>query len=79
MLTLFFQLNEPMTVDEDLQLPYTMDEYQLKNPYQATVLRTGVNRALPSYIPEMLDETMLAMEDTFRALHTGGKLHESCK
>jgi hypothetical protein len=65
-----------MTVDDDLQLPYTMDEYQLKNPYQAAVLRMGVNRALPSYIPEMLEETVLAMEDTFRALRTDGKFPE---
>ncbi|EKM80951.1 hypothetical protein AGABI1DRAFT_119490 [Agaricus bisporus var. burnettii JB137-S8] len=59
-----------MTVDNDLQLPYTMDEHQLKNPYQAAVLRKDVNRALPGYIPEMLEETTLAIEDAFRALRT---------
>lgn len=63
-------LNEPMTVDDDLQLPYTMDEHQLKNPYQATVLRTDVNRALPSYIPEMLEESILAIEDALGPLKT---------
>lgn len=62
-----------MTVDNDLQLPYTMDEHQLKNPYQAAVLRKDVNRALPGYIPEMLEETTLAIEDAFCALRMGGK------
>lgn len=67
------QLNEPVTVDEDLQLPYTMDEYQLKNPYQATVLRRDVNKALPIYIPEMLEESILAMAEAFRPFETASE------
>ncbi|KAF8161079.1 cytochrome P450 [Crassisporium funariophilum] len=55
-----------MAVNEDLQLPYTMDAHQLSNPYQATVLRTAVNRALPAYIPELFDESVLAMDETFK-------------
>ncbi|KAF9012312.1 cytochrome P450 [Cyathus striatus] len=50
-----------MAVNEDLQLPYTMDIHQLRNPYQAAVLRTDVNRAIPAYIPEILEESQLAM------------------
>ncbi|PPQ67316.1 hypothetical protein CVT25_005900 [Psilocybe cyanescens] len=58
--------NETMAVNEDLQLPYTMDVHQLRNPYQAKVLRTDVSRAIPSYIPELLDESILALEDAFK-------------
>ncbi|KAF8973287.1 cytochrome P450 [Flammula alnicola] len=54
-----------MAVNEDLQLPYTMDAHQLSNPYQARVLRTDVNRAIPSFIPEILDESILAMNEAF--------------
>jgi len=43
-----------------------MDPHQLDNPYQAKVLRTDVNRAIPSYIPEILDESVLAMDDKFK-------------
>ncbi|KAF5386049.1 hypothetical protein D9615_002542 [Tricholomella constricta] len=64
--------NEPMAVDEDLQLPYTMDVHQMENPYQARVLRTDVNRAIPSFIPEILDESNLAMTETLE-VSTEGK------
>jgi hypothetical protein len=52
-----------MAVSDDLQLPYTMDVHQMENPYQATVLRTDVNRAIPLYIPEILEESILAMDE----------------
>ncbi|KAF9531618.1 cytochrome P450 [Crepidotus variabilis] len=55
-----------MAVNEDLQLPYTMDRHQLETPYQARVLRTDVNRTLPTYIPDLLEESTLAMEGRFR-------------
>ncbi|KAF9566781.1 cytochrome P450 [Agrocybe pediades] len=61
-----------MAVNEDLQLPYTMDEHQLSTPYQARVLRTDVNRAIPSYVPEILDESMLAMDETFKDSDSNG-------
>ncbi|GLB37078.1 putative cytochrome p450 [Lyophyllum shimeji] len=56
--------NEPMAVSEDLQLPYTMDVHQMENPYQASVLRTDVNRAIPSFIAEILEESNLVMAET---------------
>ncbi|KAF8893357.1 cytochrome P450 [Infundibulicybe gibba] len=56
-----------MAVNEDLQLPYTMNEAQLQNPYQAAVIRTNVNRAIPTFIPEILDESDLAMGETFKS------------
>lgn len=64
--------NQPMAVNEDLQLPYTMDVHQLRNPYQASVLRTDVNRAISSYIPEILDESILAMDETFKVSKDSG-------
>ena len=67
------QFNEPMAVNEDLQLPYTMDVHQLRNPYQASVLRTDVNRAVSSYIPEILDESILAMDETFKISKDSGE------
>ncbi|KAG6837716.1 hypothetical protein H0H93_003518 [Arthromyces matolae] len=57
--------NQPTAVNEDLQLPFTMDHHQMRTPYQATVLRTDVNRALPSMIPYMLEESNAAIEETF--------------
>ncbi|RDB16772.1 Ent-kaurene oxidase [Hypsizygus marmoreus] len=56
--------NEPVAVSEDLQLPFTMDVHQMENPYQASVLRTDVNRAIPAFIPEILEESTLAMNET---------------
>jgi len=67
------QFNQPTAINEDLQLPYTMDVHQLRNPYQASVLRTDVNRAISSYIPEILDESILAMDETFRVSKDSGK------
>ena len=59
-------------VDEDLQLPYTMDKHQLSSTsYQARVLRTDVNRSIPTYIPEILDESILAMTETFKPMASG--------
>jgi hypothetical protein len=64
-----------MAVNEDLQLPYTMDEHQLSNPYQARVLRTDVNRNLQQFVPALLDESILAMNQVFKASkHEGEEL-----
>lgn len=54
-----------MAINEDLQLPYTMNSAQMENPYQATVVRTDLNRAIPALIPEILDESILAMDELF--------------
>jgi len=62
-----------MAVNEDLQLPYTMDEHQLSNPYQARVLRTDVNRNLQKFVPALLDESILAMNQVFKPLKNEGK------
>ncbi|KAF8658273.1 hypothetical protein AX16_002049 [Volvariella volvacea WC 439] len=59
-------LSAHMAVDEDLQLPYTMNAAQLQNPYQATVVRTDLTRALPSLISELLEETKLAFDELFK-------------
>lgn len=51
-------------MSEDLQLSYTMDPEQIKYPYHVTLLTTSVNRAIPSFIPEILDESTLAINET---------------
>lgn len=43
----------------------------MRTPYQATVLRTDVNRALPNYIPEIFEECELAMDDMLRTKGNG--------
>ncbi|CAA7263163.1 unnamed protein product [Cyclocybe aegerita] len=58
--------SEIIAVNEDLQLPYTMDANQLDNPVQAHVMRTDVNRAIPAMIPEIFEESVLAMDETFK-------------
>jgi hypothetical protein len=45
----------------------------MKNPYQATVLRTEVNRSLTSYIPDILDESILAIDETLKASEKQGR------
>ncbi|PPQ98643.1 hypothetical protein CVT24_003976 [Panaeolus cyanescens] len=55
--------NDMAAVNDDLQLLYTMDGDQLTKPYHARALRTEVNRAVPSFIPELLDESLLAIHD----------------
>lgn len=56
-----------MAVGDDLQLTYTLDDQQTTNPYHANILRTNVNRAISSYIPDILDESILAIQETFDA------------
>ncbi|KAJ7361121.1 cytochrome P450 [Mycena albidolilacea] len=58
-------INQPISVDEILQLHYTMNSRQLALPYQAVVVRTDVTRAISSFIPEVLDETRLSMSEAF--------------
>lgn len=41
-----------------------MDPEQIKYPYHVTLLTTAVNRAIPSFIPEILDESTLAIDET---------------
>jgi len=42
----------------------TMDEHQLLNAYQATVVRTDLTRAIPDLIPDVLDETIMTVDAT---------------
>lgn len=65
-----------MVINHDLQLPFTMDAHQMTNPYQATILRTDLNRAIPSFIPEILEESNLAMDE--RLLNHGVTVSVNC-
>jgi hypothetical protein len=61
-----------MAIDDALQLPYTMDAHQMENPYQATVVRTDVNRAIPAFIPQILEESILAIDKAMGSpVHNG--------
>jgi len=45
----------------------------MENPYQATVLRTDVNRAIPTFIPDILEESIVAMNEVLGSpVHNGG-------
>ncbi|KAF9467379.1 cytochrome P450 [Collybia nuda] len=64
--------NQPLAVSEDLQLSYTMDPEQIKYPYHVTLLTTTVNRAIPSFIPEILDESTRAITETLGLMGPDG-------
>jgi hypothetical protein len=56
----------PMTFTSEQLLAYPQTLYDgLSKPmYEATVMRTDVTRAMPTLIPEIVEETSLAFEDT---------------
>ena len=61
-------------MEEDVQPAYTMDKHQLApNPYHYKVLRTDMQRAIPSYIPDIVDESILAMKETFSSTESGSQ------
>lgn len=45
----------------------------MSNPYHVTVLRTNVNRSLTTYIPDILDESILAADEIFKASEKQGR------
>ncbi|KAF9501445.1 cytochrome P450 [Pleurotus eryngii] len=59
--------NQPIRVNESLQLDHTMNNKQQKIPFQATVIRNELTKGIANLIPEILDESTLAMEETFRS------------
>ncbi|KAJ6520276.1 cytochrome P450 [Mycena sanguinolenta] len=65
-------INQPISIDETLQLAHTMNSRQQAMPFQAAVIRTDMTRAISGFIPEVLDETRLAMSEAF-ALPVGEK------
>ena len=50
-----------------------MDPHQMRNPYQTTVLKTDVNRSLTSFLPDILDEVILATDEVFNASEKQGR------
>ncbi|KAJ7356763.1 cytochrome P450 [Mycena albidolilacea] len=58
-------INQPISINENLQTMYTMNS-RIQGPhFQAGVARTDVTRAGYDFIPEVLDETRLAMSEAF--------------
>jgi len=58
--------NQPQSIEHSLQLKYTMNKDQLENPYHLPVVRGDLTRAIAGFIPDVVDETALAMEETFK-------------
>jgi hypothetical protein len=50
-----------------------MNEHQLVEPYQATMVKTDVTRAIPSLIPEVFDEMMLVMKENLKIPDGSGR------
>jgi len=49
-------------IQEATQLDYTLDPHQLKNPYAIGVLLNEVTREIDNYIPDIVEETVLALD-----------------
>ncbi|KAK7063836.1 Ent-kaurene oxidase [Favolaschia claudopus] len=58
-------INQPIALDELFQVPHTMNSRQMPLPYHTTVVRTDLTRATSSFIPEIVEETQLAMAEAF--------------
>ncbi|KAJ8516848.1 hypothetical protein ONZ45_g5889 [Pleurotus djamor] len=58
--------NQPIAVNEALQLDHTMNPRQQGNPYQVGVIRNELTKGISTFIPEILEETTLAMKETFK-------------
>ena len=43
-----------------------MDEFQLPTPHQAKVMRTDAMRAIPTFVPEIHEESTLAISETLK-------------
>jgi len=59
-------------MNETLQLKYTLDEFQLQIPYHAKVIQTDVTRAIPTFIPEIREESTLAIGEALKPISGKG-------
>lgn len=57
--------NQPIQLNEALQLAHTMNDKQLKIPFHATVIRNELTKGIVDFIPKILDESTLAMTKIF--------------
>ncbi|KAJ8514665.1 hypothetical protein ONZ45_g7831 [Pleurotus djamor] len=58
--------NQPIAVNEVLQLDYTMNPHQQRNPYQAHITRNEITKGIAAFIPEVFEEATLAITETFK-------------
>ncbi|KAF7337628.1 Ent-kaurene oxidase [Mycena sanguinolenta] len=65
-------INQPIFIDESLQLMHTLNSRQQAIPFSTVVIRTDLTRAISAFIPEILEETRLVMSEAF-ALPFGEK------
>ncbi|GLB35207.1 putative cytochrome p450 [Lyophyllum shimeji] len=54
--------SQKAAIQEATQLDYTLDPHQLKNPYAIGILLGEVTREIDKYIPDIVDETVLALD-----------------
>jgi len=59
-------------MNETFQFEYTMDEFQLDPPYHAKVIRTDAARATPTFIPEIREESTLAISEALKPISGKG-------
>lgn len=55
-----------------------MNNKQQKIPFQATVTRNEVTKGIATFIPEILEESTLALEETFRPPSGSGNPFRPC-
>jgi hypothetical protein len=42
-----------------------MNEFQQRTPYQAAVIRSDVTKAIGKFIPDVVEESQLSIQETF--------------
>ena len=57
--------------DEIFNIRHTLGRSWLEDPYHVHVVRERLTHTLPEYLPDVLDELMLAVSDHIPAHHGG--------
>ena len=54
---------------------HTMNKFQQRNPYQAAVIRSDLTKAIERFIPDVVEETQLSMEEALSPNGRGMQCH----
>ena len=68
------EFDQRAAIDETFQVKYTMDKFQLDLPYHAKVIRTDATRAIPAFIPEIREESTLAISKVLKPVSGKGTM-----
>jgi len=52
-----------------------MNKFQQRTPYQAAVIRSDLTKAIGRFIPDVVEETQLSMEETLSPNGRGTQCH----